>query len=97
MIRKNKKQETVETITGCIINFRSERLKAQTNSDVIDYVNTYKEIAIREMQRTGVPAAITLRRAYTRAWPAKATWCKNRIIISGSNAAPNGKAKGYTR
>jgi LysM repeat protein len=35
-------------------------LKAQTNSDVIDYINTYKEIAIREMQRSGVPAAITL-------------------------------------
>jgi LysM repeat protein len=35
-------------------------LKAQRSSDVIDYVNTYKEIAIREMQRSGVPAAITL-------------------------------------
>jgi LysM repeat protein len=35
-------------------------LKAQRNSDVIDYINTYKEIAIREMQRSGVPASITL-------------------------------------
>ena len=33
---------------------------AQNNPDVINYVNTYKEIAISEMQRTGVPAAITL-------------------------------------
>jgi LysM repeat protein len=35
-------------------------LKAQRSSDVIDYINTYKEIAIREMQRSGIPASITL-------------------------------------
>jgi LysM repeat protein len=35
-------------------------LKAQRNGDVIDYINTYKEIAIREMQRSGIPASITL-------------------------------------
>lgn len=40
--------------------FAVKSLKAQRSSDVIDYVNTYKEIAIREMQRSGVPAAITL-------------------------------------
>lgn len=34
-------------------------LRAQ-NSDVIAYINTYKELAVREMQRSGVPAAITL-------------------------------------
>jgi LysM repeat protein len=35
-------------------------LVAQNNSDVIDYINTYKELAISEMQRSGVPASITL-------------------------------------
>jgi LysM repeat protein len=40
--------------------FAAKAVKAQLNSDVIDYVNTYKEIAIREEQRSGVPAAITL-------------------------------------
>jgi Muramidase (flagellum-specific) len=35
-------------------------LEAQYNSDVINYINTYKELAISEMQRSGVPAAITL-------------------------------------
>lgn len=39
---------------------KSLTVQAQRNSDVIDYVNTYKEIAIREEQRSGVPAAITL-------------------------------------
>ena len=33
-------------------------VQAQRSSDVIDYVNTYKEIAIREEQRSGVPAAM---------------------------------------
>lgn len=35
-------------------------VKAQQNEDVINYVNTYKALAMEEMQRTGVPAAITL-------------------------------------
>jgi LysM repeat protein len=34
-------------------------LQAQ-NDDVINYINTWKELAMTEMQRTGVPAAITL-------------------------------------
>src|ERR1044072_8039346 len=40
--------------------FAATGLQAQRNSDVIDYINAYKEIAIREMQRSGIPAAITL-------------------------------------
>lgn len=34
-------------------------LQAQ-NEDVITYINTWKELAMTEMQRTGVPASITL-------------------------------------
>lgn len=34
-------------------------LQAQ-NEDVISYINTWKELAMSEMQRTGVPASITL-------------------------------------
>ena len=30
------------------------------NADVINYINTWKDLAIKEMQRTGVPASITL-------------------------------------
>lgn len=33
---------------------------AQQPETIRDYINTYKELAIAEMQRTGVPAAITL-------------------------------------
>lgn len=33
---------------------------AQTNPAVLDYINTYRQVAIDEMQRTGVPAAIKL-------------------------------------
>lgn len=35
-------------------------LKAQRPDDILLYINTYKKIAIEEMQRTGVPAAIKL-------------------------------------
>ena len=34
--------------------------KAQPTVDIIDYINTYKQLAMEEMQRTGVPASITL-------------------------------------
>jgi hypothetical protein len=46
-------------IAACIF-LSGAKLYAQNNPDVINYVNTYKSLAINEMQRTGVPAAITL-------------------------------------
>jgi len=36
------------------------RLQAQQGADIVEYVNTYKNLAIQEMVRTGVPASITL-------------------------------------
>lgn len=35
-------------------------VKAQKSEDILTYVNTYKELAIQEMVRTGVPASIKL-------------------------------------
>src|SRR5438105_6082096 len=35
-------------------------LKAQRNDDVTNYINTYKDLAIHEMQRSGIPASIIL-------------------------------------
>ena len=35
-------------------------VKAQKSADILDYINTYKELAIQEMVRTGVPASIKL-------------------------------------
>lgn len=35
-------------------------VKAQNNNDVLQYINTYRALAIQEMQRTGVPASIKL-------------------------------------
>lgn len=40
------------TVTGAV--------KAQRPDDIVQYVNTYRQIAIAEEQRTGVPAAIKL-------------------------------------
>lgn len=34
--------------------------KAQKSEDILHYINTYKELAIQEMVRTGVPASIKL-------------------------------------
>lgn len=35
-------------------------VKAQPGADILDYINTYKDLAMKEMIRTGVPASITL-------------------------------------
>jgi len=40
--------------------FVAAGVSAQRSDDVITYINTYRDIAIAEMQRTGVPAAIKL-------------------------------------
>lgn len=37
-----------------------QRLEAQYSADVINYINTYKALAMTEMQRSGIPAAIIL-------------------------------------
>jgi hypothetical protein len=35
-------------------------VKAQKNAEVLNYINQYRQLAINEMQRTGVPASIKL-------------------------------------
>jgi LysM repeat protein len=35
-------------------------VRAQTSQDVLDYINQYKDMAMEEMKRTGVPASIKL-------------------------------------
>jgi LysM repeat protein len=55
--------------------FAASGLKAQRNSDVIDYINTYKEIAIREMQRSGIPASITLAQGIHESMAGKSDLC----------------------
>ena len=43
-----------------LLSFASQHLFAQNSPIVKQYIETYKDIAIAEMQRTGVPASITL-------------------------------------
>lgn len=40
--------------------FFSLESKAQPRIDIVEYINNYKQLAILEMQRTGVPASIKL-------------------------------------
>jgi LysM repeat protein len=40
--------------------FLSKNLSAQNAVDIVNYINTYKDIAVDEMQRSGVPASIIL-------------------------------------
>jgi len=46
-------------IIGVIV-LAARGLQAQQNPNVITYINTYKELAISEMKRSGIPASIIL-------------------------------------
>jgi hypothetical protein len=47
-------------MTGWLVLLAGKCLLAQNNPDVVNYVSTYKQIAISEMQRSGIPASIIL-------------------------------------
>lgn len=50
----------VRSAITCLLIIATVFAKAQPRPVVIDYINTYKALAIAEMQRTGIPAAIKL-------------------------------------
>jgi len=52
--------QTVRLVFLCCVLFSGLFSKAQDKSIIHDYIDTYKEMAIAEMQRTGVPASIKL-------------------------------------
>jgi len=52
--------QKLKTLFLVFIFFVAKTSVAQQDPVVIDYINTYKEIAISEMKRSGVPAAIKL-------------------------------------
>lgn len=47
------------TLLVCVILLLNNAIQAQ-NPTIIQYINTYKILAIQEMQRTGIPASIKL-------------------------------------
>lgn len=50
----------VRSAIACLLIIAASVAKAQPKEFVIQYINTYKALAISEMQRTGIPAAIKL-------------------------------------
>jgi flagellum-specific peptidoglycan hydrolase FlgJ len=48
--------------------------RALSPSAIVTYVNTYRDLAIREEQRTGVPASITLAQGILETEAGTATW-----------------------
>lgn len=50
----------MKKLVAVIAMFTVLRSHAQQGADILEYINTYKDLAIQEMIRTGVPAAITL-------------------------------------
>jgi hypothetical protein len=51
---------SIKLVTLWIAIAAAKSLQAQYSADVINYINTYKGVAMSEMQRSGIPAAIIL-------------------------------------
>ena len=51
--------KNLKVVFAVVVLFASQTLKAQRIS-IEEYINMYKDLAMEEMKRTGVPAAITL-------------------------------------
>jgi hypothetical protein len=49
-----------KSIAFWLIFAAGKSLQAQNSADVITYINDYKELAMSEMRRSGIPASITL-------------------------------------
>jgi LysM repeat protein len=47
-------------VIGSCLLVQGITLLAQQNQGILNYINTYKDLAVDEMQRTGIPAAIKL-------------------------------------
>src|SRR5690242_5202319 len=53
---------------------------AQPANDIVDYINTYKQLAMEEMQRTGVPASITLAQGIHETYAGK-----SELVVKSNN------------
>ena len=64
---------------------------AQTGTRA-QYIQEYAQIAVDEMNRSGVPAAITLAQGILESGNGKVNWPENQTIILGSNVTVLGPA-----
>lgn len=62
---------------------------AQPSTDIVDYINTYKQLAMQEMQRTGIPASITLAQGIHETYAGKSD------LVTKSNNHFGIKCKAY--
>ncbi|MCB9054277.1 MAG: glucosaminidase domain-containing protein [Chitinophagales bacterium] len=58
----------------------NQGLHAQNSPVIQDYIDTYKELAIAEMQRTGVPASVTLAQGIHESQAGK-----SKLVLSSNN------------
>ncbi len=64
-------------------------VKAQPSVDIIEYINTYKNLAMEEMQRTGIPASIKLAQGIHETYAGKSE------LVTKSNNHFGIKCKSY--
>jgi hypothetical protein len=50
----------IRIFTSLLLLLSCQFLFAQNSTDILSYISTYKEVAVTEMQRTGIPASIIL-------------------------------------
>ena len=63
--------------------------QAQPAADIINYINSYKKLAMEEMQRTGIPASIKLAQGIHETYAGKSE------LVTKSNNHFGIKCKSY--
>ena len=78
-------------LLAVVLSFSFTFSHGQSADAILAYITRYKDLAIAEMKRTGVPAAITLAQGIHETEAGTSVLVKNQIIILGSNVKTNGE------
>ena len=71
----------VKIVLLIVAAFITKNISAQNSKDVVAYINNYRELAVNEMQRSGIPASIILAQGIHETEAGTSELVKNRIII----------------
>ena len=80
-------------LLACLSILASLSLKAQINQQYVSYIETYKELAIEQMERYHIPASITLAQGLLRVQRGRALFHFVVIIILVLSAELGGTVK----
>lgn len=84
-------------LVSCALCLAATMTFAQSQQDYLDYIERYKDIAIREMERAGVPASIKLAQAILESNAGRSPLARQANNHFGIKCGPDWKGKSYSQ